>query len=78
MRLVIWLVIFYLVYKIAKYVMKMLSRPGETNEQIRNDQTNEQNRKPYSINQKDIVEAKFEEIKEDKEKNKDQDKNSGE
>lgn len=67
-RLIVWAFIIYFIIKIARYVIRTLSGTSEKNETIRDGRTENDSRKPYSIDKKDIVDADFTEIKEDKDK----------
>jgi|GEM_PF-6980077 len=67
-RLLIWVLLIYIAIKVAKTVMRMLSRPAEPQDQVHEDTRNDIGRKPYKIDQKDVVDAKFEEIRENKDK----------
>lgn len=67
-RLIVWIFIIYVFIKVAKSVIRIFSGSAEPKEPIQNNHNNENTRKSYSIDQKDIVDADFTEIKEDKDK----------
>lgn len=59
LRLIIWLIIFFLVFRIIRIIVKSISSvPKEQNPMPR--RKKESN---YRIKEEDIIEAKFEEIK---------------
>lgn len=67
MRLIIWAIIFYLVFSVIKLVRRLMKASDQREQRIEDERRNN-SQKPYSIDQKDIVDAKFEDIKEDKDK----------
>jgi hypothetical protein len=68
LRVIYYAILFYVFYKIITYLLRLFSASSKRNEdEPKNVQQNEpQNKKRYNIEQKDIVEASFEEIKEEK------------
>ena len=66
-RIIFYAVLFYVFYKVVTSVLKMFSAATKKNENEPNPvQQKETTKKRLNIEQKDIVEASFEEIKDDK------------
>jgi hypothetical protein len=63
-RLIFYVILFYLIYRTIKYLTGLVSTPQER----KNDHINnvKEKKSHYNIDQKDIIDAKFEEIKPDK------------
>ena len=69
LRILIWGIIFYLIYRVAVSVMKIFT----DNKRAEREKVDESERKSkYNIDKKDIIDADFEDIKSgDKENSKD-------
>ncbi len=73
LRLIIFIILFFIVYQTFKAFMRLIS--NQNRKEVDSDIRNVKQKKRYDIKQGDIVEAKFEEIKdEDDEKNNDEEK----
>ncbi len=59
MRFIIYLIFFYFVFKIVKYLISLFVSPSGSKKQTTVKQTKKENLK---IKQEDIIEAEFEEI----------------
>ncbi len=67
LRIIYYAILFYIFYKVINYFLRLFSASSRKNESEPNPvQQKEPDKKRYNIEQKDIVEASFEEIKEDK------------
>lgn len=68
LRLIVYTLIFYFIFKIIRLVVKFLSKPAENPEEPT--VKSAQQTKKFDINSDDIIEADFEDIKSnDSEKN---------
>ncbi len=68
-RLFFYAVLFYLIYKIVRIISGILTHPSPPgNGNIKYPEKSEVKNSNYNIQQKDIIEADFKEIKDDGEK----------
>ena len=68
-RLFFYAVLFYLIYKIVRIISGFLTSPTATdNGNVKNPEKSGTRNSNYNIQQKDIIEADFKEIKDDGEK----------
>jgi hypothetical protein len=68
-RLIFYAVLFYLMYRIIKIFSRIVSNPSSTgNRNVNHTEKQEVKNNNYNIQQKDIIEADFKEIKDDEEK----------
>lgn len=66
-RLIYYAILFYIFYKVISYLLRLFSASSKKNESEPNPvKQKDTDRKRFNIEQKDIVEASFEEIKDDK------------
>ena len=69
MRFIIYVILFYLVYRLIKVVIRIINGSYQPNDRNINYSEKNNNRKNnYNIQKKDIVDADFKEIKGDEEK----------
>jgi len=66
-RIIYYAILFYIFYKVVSYLLRLFSASSKKNESESNPvKQKDTDRKRFNIEQKDIVEASFEEIKDDK------------
>lgn len=66
-RIIYYALLFYIFYKIINYFLRMFNNSSNKNSEEPNPvQQKETPKKRFTIEQKDIVDASFEEIKEEK------------
>lgn len=66
LRAIIWILLFILAYRAVKYILKIMSGGNEKNQPNIN---SKQKSGKININKDDIIEADFEEIKDNKKDN---------
>ena len=64
LRAIFWILLFILAYRAVKYILRLMSGSEGENEPKAKETFNSQNSK-FNIDKKDIIEADFEEIKDD-------------
>lgn len=68
-RFIFYLILFYLIYRFIRIVIRMISTSSHSNEKnINYTEKHDHEKNGYDIKKKDIIDADFHEIKDDEEK----------